>query len=68
MGLIELPSPANEPNRRLIYEGEGDDRKCFLVCDCGVRIPITAFRNYGGVIESRVRWNEHLAAAHEPTQ
>lgn len=64
MGLIKLPTPANEPDNKLVYEGEGEERKCFLVCDCGVRIPILAFNNYGGVIECRVRWKEHLEIAH----
>ena len=43
-----------------IYEGNGESKRCILDCKCGWRVEIKAFRNYGGVIESRIRYDEHL--------
>lgn len=49
-----------EHSTKLIYEGVHENQKCFMVCECDWRIEITAFKNYGGVIETRSRYDEHL--------
>ena len=43
-----------------LYEGDENSLKYFLVCECGWKVEIKAFRNYGGVIETRIRYDEHL--------
>lgn len=44
----------------IVYEVVDETKKCFLVCECGWRVEIKAYRNYGGVIETRIRYDEHL--------
>ena len=43
-----------------IYEGDDESKRCFLNCNCEWEVEIKAFRNYGGVIETRIRYDEHL--------
>ncbi len=63
--LIRIPSNSG-PNNELIYEGEGESKKCFIVCECGTRMEIGSFRHSWSIIETRVKWEAHLKEAHNP--
>jgi len=42
------------------YTGEAEARKCHMVCTCGWRTEITAFRGPGSIIESRLKFEKHM--------
>lgn len=66
MGKL-IPIPANSgPTIKITYEGTGKDQKCFIDCECGARMEIESFRHSWSIIETRVRWEQHLKVAHQP--
>jgi hypothetical protein len=45
---------------RLEYPVEDGQTKCIAHCNCGYKVGILYFRNYGGVKYLQRKWEEHI--------
>jgi hypothetical protein len=46
----------------LKYEGSLDEETCTAHCDCGYKVEINHFRNYGGTKDLQMKWEKHIGA------